>query len=89
MAVKISRSGLVEKSHLSVKKDGIVFYQAGPVSRSKKIINFDKIDFIIMSKENNLSFQVGNEVFTIKTNPNNKKHQMVIEELLKAVRQTV
>ena len=89
MAVKISRSGFVEKSHLSIKKEGIVFHQAGPVSRSKKIFKFDEIDFVLMSKENDLSFQVGEEVFTIKTNPDNKKHQLVIEELLKAVRQTI
>lgn len=89
MAEKISRSGLVEKSHLSIKKEGIVFYQAGPVSRSKKIFKYDEIDFILMSKENNLSLHVGEEVFTIKTNPDNKKHQLVIGELLKAVSKTI
>ncbi|MFC1840331.1 hypothetical protein ACFL1N_12170 [Thermodesulfobacteriota bacterium] len=89
MGMKISRSGLVEKTNLTLKKDGIVFYQSGAISGSKKKFKFHEIDYILISKDNNLSFQVGNEVFTVKVNPDNKKHNLAIEHLIEATKQTV
>ena len=45
----------------------------------------DQIDAILMSPDHVLSFQVGNEVFSLPTRPGKKAHQAAIDELLRQV----
>lgn len=85
MALKINASNWVTSQYLVLESDGVKYREtsfAGGVRRFR----FDEILCILMSPDNKLSFQVGEEVFTIQINPKSKKHQAVIAALLEGVR---
>lgn len=83
MALKIDASNLLTRRFLKVRKNDVQFY--GASFFGGRSFPFDKIDYVLMSADHQLSFQVGREVFTIATRPNNPKHQAVVTALLEAV----
>ena len=87
MALKITNSSLFTKHYLAVDSGGVKFYDTsfGGAKRFK----FSQIECVLMSPDNKLSFQVGNQVFSIPTRPDDPGHQAVIDALLQEVRRTV
>jgi len=86
MALKISNNSLFTKHYLSVDSGGIQFYDNSAFGGKR--FPFSRIDCVLMSVDNKLSFQVGKEVFSIPTDPNNAKHQEAINALLQEVRRS-
>lgn len=84
MTLKISASSLFKNHYLTLDSGGVKFYESAGIGGARRF-RFDQILCILMSPDNTLSFQVGQEVFSIKTNPSNPKHQAVINTLLQEV----
>lgn len=87
MSLKITANSLISKHFLMVDSDGVKFYD-GTGFASAKRFQFRQIECVLMSPDNKLSFQVGNEIFTIPTKPDNAKHKAAIDALLQELRRT-
>jgi hypothetical protein len=86
MSMKITNRSFLSSHFLSVDSGGVKF--SGETSLGAKRFRFHQIDCVLMSPDHKLSFQVGREVFTIPTKPDDPKHQQVIACLLQEVRRT-
>ena len=86
MAHVIRSSGLVDARRLKVDIDRVQFVEGG--LWGKKKFTFNQIGCVLMSPSHELSFQVGNEVFSIPTKPYNAKHQAAIDALVQGVRRS-
>jgi hypothetical protein len=84
MALKISASNLVTNHYLMVESDGIKFTETSLGGARR--FRFSEIECILISPEHQLSFQVGKEVFTIPTKPDDRKHQSVIATFVHEVK---
>jgi hypothetical protein len=87
MSLKISASSLFTKHYLMVDSNGVKFYETSAFGGPKRF-PFSRIECVLMSPDNKLSFQVGNEVFAIPTKPSDAKHQAAINALLQEVRRS-
>ncbi len=88
MKLKITNTSLLAKNFLIVESDGVKFYDGAGFSGAKRF-RFHQIECVLMSPDHKLSFQVGQEVFSIPTKPGNAKHQAVINALVQQVQNTV
>lgn len=86
MALKINAGSLLENRYLVVESDGVKFCETA-FTGGKRHFRFHEIGCILMSPEHKLSFQVGKEVFSIQTKPNDMKHQEVIAAFVRQVQQ--
>ena len=84
MAYKIKANSAFVHRYLHVKSTGVVFRETAALGGTRRF-RFDQIDAILMSPDHVLSFQVGNEVFSLPTRPGKKAHQAAIDELLRQV----
>ena len=87
MALKIAVRSFLAKHYLIVDAGGVKYYDGTGFGSTRKF-PFNRIECVLMSSDNKLSFQVGNEVFSIPIKPGNAKHQAVIDALLQEVQQT-
>jgi hypothetical protein len=87
MALKITNNSLFEKNFLIVNSDGVKYYN-GALFGARRF-RFNQIDALLLSPTSVLSFQVGNEVFSIPTKPGNQKHRNAVDFLLQEVRRTL
>ena len=86
MSFKITNNSLFQKHFLIVDSNGVKFYN-GALLGSKRF-GFNQIESVLLSPDHTLSFQVGNEVFSIPTKAQNPKHQNAVDFLLQEVRRT-
>jgi hypothetical protein len=86
MALKISNNSLLAKNYLSVDSGGVQF--ADTSIFGTKRFTFRSIECVLLSPDHKLSFQVGNGVYSIPTQPGNADHQAVIHALLQEVRRS-
>jgi len=86
MALKINAGNLLENRSLTVLSDGVAFCETA-FTGGKRHFRFHEIGCILLSPEHKLSFQVGKEVFSIPTKPNDTKHQEVIAAFVRQVQQ--
>ena len=87
MSLTIRASSAVVSQFLKVNATGVRYRETalfGGIQRFR----FDQIEYILMSPDNVLSFQVGMEVFSIQTRPYKRKHHEAIEAMLRGVRQS-
>lgn len=87
MSLKITNSSLFTKHYLIVDSGGVKFFESAGWGSARRF-RFDQIECILMSPDHKLSFQVGNEVFSIQTKPDNAKHVEATDALLQEVRRT-
>jgi hypothetical protein len=80
MALKIRANSFFVTRYLKLKDWGVIFMETAAIGGRRKF-TWGQIDFILMSPENVLSLQVGNEVFSIPTKPTKPVHQKVIAQL--------
>ena len=85
MALKIKASDLLTNRYLLLQSDGVKFHETKFIGGTRHF-RFHEILCVLLSPDNQLSFQVGQEVFTLAVKPDNKKHQAVIAALLDSVR---
>jgi hypothetical protein len=87
MALKIKAGDLLTNRYLIVQSDGVKFHETKFIGGTRHF-RFHEIACVLLSPENQLSFQVAQEVFTLPVKPNDKKHQAVIAALLDGLRRT-
>jgi hypothetical protein len=87
MALQIKANSLLTKHYLSIRSDGVKFCETSGLE-SARLFRFGDIECVLLSPEHKLSFQVGKEVFTIPTDPNNASHQTVIATLVQEVQRS-
>ena len=80
MALVIRASSFFTKRYLKVTDWGVDFMETAALGGRRKFA-YGQIDFVLMSPSFVLSFQVGNEVFSIQTKPQKFKQQQAIEQL--------
>jgi hypothetical protein len=85
MSFEISNNSLLQKHYLTVDSSGLGF--CNPAVGARRF-RFYEIESVLLSPDHTLSFQVGNEVFSIPTQPDNADHMNVIDFLLQEVRRT-
>ena len=88
MALKIKANSLLMARSLTLDSAGVAFQETAALGRTRRFA-FGEIDCVLMSPDHVLSFQVGKEVFSIPTKPNNKNHQETIATLVQCVRASV
>jgi hypothetical protein len=86
MSFKIKNNSLFQQHYLVVDSSGLKFYN-GQMLGAKRF-RFAQIESVLLSTDHTLSFQVGNEVFSIPTKPDNSDHKNVIDFLVQEVRRT-
>ncbi|HXS68430.1 MAG TPA: hypothetical protein VN761_06270 [Candidatus Polarisedimenticolia bacterium] len=86
MSLKITNNSLFAKHFLTVDSDGLKFYNSGLFGQRR--FRFNQIETVLLSPAHVLSFQVGNEIFSIPTKPDDQKHRNAIDFLLQEVRRT-
>ncbi len=86
MSLKITNNSLLEKHFLVLESDGLSFYHGALLGARR--FRFNQIESVLLSSKHLLSFQVGNEVFSIPTKPENLAHQNAISFLLQQVRRS-
>jgi hypothetical protein len=89
MSLKITSSEFVSKRSLVIDDAGVGFFDNSSLSSfmsKKRSFRFDEIDCVLMSTRGVLSFQVGKEVFSIPTKRGDRKHQEVIDALLRGLK---
>jgi hypothetical protein len=87
MGLVIRASSFLDSRYLKVTPEGVLFRDNEFFHPRKRFV-FRQIDCVVMSADSVLSFQVGNEVFSIRTKPSNRKHQEVIRALMGGVRRS-
>jgi hypothetical protein len=87
MALKISNNSLFKRHVLSVDSGGVRFCESLFLSGTARF-SFRSIECVLLSADHILSFQVGNDLYRIPTNPANPRHQEVIATLLQEVRRS-
>ena len=80
MSVTIRASSFFMKRYLTVKDQGVVFMETAALG-GKRRFQFGQIDYVLMSPTNVLSFQVGQEIFSIPVKPWKPKHQLAMQKL--------
>ena len=88
MKLKIKVSSFAEARVLTIEQDCVCFQQTLFMG-GKRRFDFSQIDCVLMSPNNELSFQVGDEVFTVPTKPGKRGHEAAIAALLEGVRRSV
>jgi hypothetical protein len=86
MSLKISNDSLLARHYLIVDSSGVQFTDNSALGTKR--LEFEKIECVLMSPDHKLSFQYGNEVFSIPVKSDNPSHQAVIDALLQEVRRT-
>ena len=87
MGLKIKASSLLEKRSLEVVQGGVV-YTSGAVLSSPRSFTFGEIDYVMLSMDDVLSLQAGQEMISIQTRPGKPEHAQVIKALLRGLRNT-
>lgn len=87
MALKIDSSNLFARKYLKLRRDGIQFLGDAGIGFARNF-TFRQIDYVLLSSDGVLSFQVGAEVFSIETRPDKPRHQEAIAALLDGLEQT-
>jgi hypothetical protein len=85
MSLVIRANTFFTKRVLKVDPDGVTHLESSFLGGRRKF-RFHEIGCVLMSSQRVLSFQVGNEVFKVPTNPRNHRHQETIRALIGAVR---
>jgi len=85
MALKIKANSLIEHCYLQIFGSGVE-YRRTAFTGGARHFPFGQVDAILMDANNVLSFQVGEEVFSLQTKPSNAKHREVIGIFLQEVR---
>lgn len=87
MKLKIKASSAVMSHSLEVRPEGVRFTETA--LWGNRSFGFSQIDCVLMAPNQVLSFQVGQEVFSIPTVPGNSTHQATIAALVEGVRRSV
>lgn len=80
----IKASTLFERRFLELTDAGVRFCDS-PISSAGRKFRFDDVRGIVLSMDDILSFQVGEEVFSIQVKPGDGRHLEAIDAFVRAV----
>ena len=80
MALKIRANTFFTQRYLRVYDWGVKYVESAVFGGGRKFF-WGQIDCLLMSPDDRLSFQVGNEVFTIPTKPRKLAHQQAVKQM--------
>ena len=86
-SLKISASSLLKNHYLTLDSGGVKYYESAGIGGAKRF-GFSDIACVLLALDNTLSFQVGDQVYSIATDPNNHKHQALIAALVQELEKT-
>ena len=87
MVHKIVNHGFVDASRLVIEPDRVKFTESG--SFGARTFAYGQIVCVLMAADHRLSLQVGREVFSIATKPDDSDHQKAIAALVEGARKTL
>lgn len=85
---RIKANTFFMQRYMDVDDYGVTFCETA-IGGGKRRFGYDEIECVCMSPENLLSFQVGNEVFSLPINPKKRKHQEAVSALIGGLGRTV
>ncbi|HEX9048528.1 MAG TPA: hypothetical protein VF988_15980 [Verrucomicrobiae bacterium] len=88
MALKITNNSLFSKHQLVLEPGSVKFYESTLLGGSRRF-SYERIDCVLLSPDNKLSFQVAAEVFSIPVRPGDPQHQPVIDAFVQAVQNSL
>lgn len=80
MALKIGANTFFTQRYLKVYDWGVKYVESAVFGGGRKFF-WGQIDYLLMSPTDDLSFQAGNEVFTIPIKPKKFKHQQALKQM--------
>ena len=84
MRLRIHANSFLTRRYLEVNSAGIACCETALMG-ARKTAPFSAVLCILMSPTHELSVQVGQEVFSVPTNPGNSQHQQTIAALVREV----
>ena len=85
MTLKITANRPLGNHYLTLTSNGVTFND--PLGAGgERNFRFGDVHCVLMSPDNRLSFQVGEEICSIPTDPNDQDHQTVIATLINEIR---
>lgn len=88
MGWKIKSKTFFMQRYLYVDAHGVTFCETALFGGKQKF-GFDQIECVCISPANLLSFQVGNQVWSLPVNPQKRRHQEAVSALLNGLAGTV
>ena len=89
MSSETDRNPAAKRRHIRVDANGVTYIEIVEGTEARRAFTFGEIECVLLSDQGLLSFQVGGEVFSIRLNPQEPRHQNVINALVVGVRRTV
>ena len=80
-AIKITASSALVSCYLKIDANGIAYCESVIGNRERRF-RYDEISLVLLSPENLLSIQVGQEIFKLPIKPNDSKHQEGLQRLI-------
>ena len=84
MSLTIKANTFATKRYLEVHSGGVIFCETS-VMGGRRTFTYQQIDCVLLSPASVLSFQVGNEVFSLPINQGKQEHRMAVEALLEGL----
>ena len=85
MSLKIKANTFVTVRYLEIHSDGVTFCETAAMG-GKHRFTFAQIEYLYLSPQNVLSFQVGTEVFSVPMKLDNAKQKLALDSLLGKLR---
>lgn len=86
--MKIKANNLLQNRYMYIDDHGVEFCETALIS-GKQHFSYSEVDYIFISKTDELTFQVRDEVFTLPIKPRNQQHQAFIAAFVRNVKATL
>lgn len=84
MSLKIKASGIAEAWWMKLHEDFLEYSVSAAFSNAKRF-PYREIEYLFLSDDFKLCFQVGHQVFSMPVKPYKEKHKEFIDALVKAL----
>jgi hypothetical protein len=82
MGLKINGNTFATRRYLSVDGNGVEFCETATLGGCRRF-GFHEVDLVLLSSSEELSLQVGQEIFRIQVKMSKPKHKKVVETLIR------
>jgi hypothetical protein len=84
MSLTIKANTFATKRYLEVHSGGVVYCETSALG-GRRTFTYQQIDCVLLSPASVLSFQVGNEVFSLPINQGKPVHRQAVEAMLEGL----
>ncbi|MHB9133173.1 MAG: hypothetical protein ACYDBB_19055 [Armatimonadota bacterium] len=85
--MKIKANTLLQNRYMFINERGVEYCESA-ITAGKRRFPYAAIDYVYVSPSNEISFQVGSEVFSLPYKPQDRRHVAFIETLVQQVKAT-